>query len=275
VPPPTLIRSSHNPRIRAIAALRDPRERRDRGQLLVDGAREIGRAIAAGVEPVELVVAPDRVRGPEASAALRAAERAGTPMLEVTADLLGRLAFGERDEGLLLVARAPSTELSRLRLPADPLVGVVEAVEKPGNLGAVVRSADGAGLDALLVADPRADPWNPNAIRASLGTVFSVPLAVAGAGRVLEHLRELGIRVVAARVQAAIPYTEADLTGGVAIVLGSEADGLTDAWDGPDVTAIGIPMLGVADSLNVSVSAAILFYEARRQRGPAGPAGGG
>jgi TrmH family RNA methyltransferase len=154
-------------------------------------------------------------------------------------------------------------------------VGVVEAVEKPGNLGAVVRSADGAGLDALLVADPRADPWNPNAIRASLGTVFSVPLAVAGAGRVLEHLRELGIRVVAARVQAAIPYTEADLTGGVAIVLGSEADGLTDAWDGPDVTAIGIPMLGVADSLNVSVSAAILFYEARRQRGPAGPAGGG
>jgi RNA methyltransferase, TrmH family len=168
--------------------------------------------------------------------------------------------------------RVPSLELDRLGLPADPLVLVIEALEKPGNLGAVLRSADGAGVDAVIAASPRTDLFNPNAIRASAGTVFSVPLAAASSGDVMAWLRRNGIRVVAARVEAERAYTDADLRGPVAIALGAETDGLTDAWSGDGVEAVNLPMLGMADSLNVSVTAAVLAYEARRQRG-ARPAG--
>jgi TrmH family RNA methyltransferase len=263
---PPVLSSSHNPRFRTALALRDSRKRRATGRILVDGGREIGRALANGVHPVELWLAPDRIRDGEAADALARARALAVPTVEVTPGLLARLAFGERDDGLVLVAQAPSVALDDLRLPPEPLVGIVEAVEKPGNLGAILRSADGAGLDALIVADPRSDPWHPNAIRASMGTVFSMPLAVAPATEVLAHLRGAGLRIATARVDGSVPYTEADLRGPLAIVLGSEADGLTDAWTGPDVSAIGIPMHGIADSLNVSVSAAVLFYEARRQR---------
>jgi TrmH family RNA methyltransferase len=145
-------------------------------------------------------------------------------------------------------------------------VAVVEGVEKPGNLGALLRSADGAGVDAVIVSDPVSDVWNPNAVRASLGTIFSLPLAVCDAAEAASFLRERGVGIVAARVDAAVDYDEVDLSGALAIVVGAEATGLTDAWSGPDVTAVRIPMLGLADSLNVSVSAAVLLYEARRQR---------
>jgi TrmH family RNA methyltransferase len=152
-------------------------------------------------------------------------------------------------------------------LPDDTLVIVLEGVEKPGNVGAVLRSADGAGADALIAADPRTDLFNPNVIRASAGTVFSLPLAAASSRATLDWLRDRGMRIVAARVDAADIYTDADLSGPLAIVLGAEAEGLSEAWSGPDVQAVRLPMLGIADSLNVSVSAAILLYEARRQRG--------
>jgi TrmH family RNA methyltransferase len=145
-------------------------------------------------------------------------------------------------------------------------VAVVEHVEKPGNLGALLRSADGAGVDAVIVADPVSDPWNPNAIRASLGTIFAVPLAVAGASEAQAFLRARGITLLAARVNASLDYDEADLTRAVAIVVGAETTGLTDTWAGAGVTAIRIPMHGLADSLNVSASAAVLFFEAQRQR---------
>jgi TrmH family RNA methyltransferase len=263
--PPTLS-SSHNPRFKAALALREARERRATGRILVDGGREIGRALAAGIRPIELWVAPDRVRDAEATDAIEQARDLRIPTTEVTPELLSRLAFGDRDDGLVLVASAPSVDLEDLELPASPLIGVIEAVEKPGNLGAILRTADGAGLDALIVADPRCDPWNPNAIRASMGTVFSMPLAVAGADVVLAWLRDAGVRIAAARVDGSLPYTEADLTGPLAIVLGAEADGLSATWASDGVDAIHIPMLGIADSLNVSVSAAVLFYEARRQR---------
>jgi RNA methyltransferase, TrmH family len=181
--------------------------------------------------------------------------------------VLDRLAYGDRAEGLVATVRIPDLGLEGLRLPADPLVVVLEGLEKPGNLGAVLRSADAAGADAVIVADPRTDPFNPNAIRASLGTIFAVPVASGTSDAVRAHLRDVGVTVVAARVDAPLPYTEADLRGAVAIVLGSEAGGLTDAWSGDDIRAVRLPMLGVADSLNVSVTAAVLLYEARRQRG--------
>jgi TrmH family RNA methyltransferase len=140
-------------------------------------------------------------------------------------------------------------------------------VEKPGNLGAVLRSADGAGADALIAADARTDPFNPNAIRASAGTVFTVPVAVATTEDALDWLRARGVRIVAARVDAETLYTDIDLTGPLAIAFGAEAQGLSGAWSTPGIESVRLPMFGVADSLNVSVSAAIVLYEARRQRG--------
>src|SRR5262249_24554052 len=154
--------------------------------------------------------------------------------------------------------------LAALKLPERPLVCVLEACEKPGNLGAVLRSADGAGLSAVIVADSRTDLFNPNTIRASLGTIFTVPVAAASAADVLAWLRERRMTIVAARVDAARDYTGVDFSGPTAIVLGSEADGLTEAWRAPDITPVRLPMHGVADSLNVSATAAILFYEALR-----------
>jgi TrmH family RNA methyltransferase len=263
--------SIHNPRVREALALREPRERRRRGEMLIDGAREIGRAIASGVELVEVFVADELVEtaGAEASEAAAAVRSTGVTRVPVTPELMGRMAFGDRSDGLLAVARSPDASLEVLgsRVPAEPLLLVLESVEKPGNLGAVLRTADGAGVDGLVVADPRTDPWNPNAIRASMGTLFSVPIAVTEAPAARAWLSARGIRVIATLVDAPTSYTDADLTGPLAIALGSEADGLSDAWRGDDVEGVRIPMLGIADSLNVSVSAAILAYEARRQRG--------
>jgi TrmH family RNA methyltransferase len=167
----------------------------------------------------------------------------------------------------------PPTDLERLRLVERPLVVVVEGVEKPGNLGALLRSADGAGVDAVVIADPVSDIWNPNAIRASLGTIFHLPLAVSTAAEALAFLGARGIAVYAARVDAGTAYDRADLTGPVALVVGAETQGLSETWSGPRVTPIAIPMLGIADSLNVSASAAILLYEAQRQRRAAQPRG--
>jgi TrmH family RNA methyltransferase len=262
--------SIHNPRVRAALALREARERRRQGLMLIDGAREIGRAIVAGVVLTEVFAADDLIAaaGAEAAATSAAIRDAGVPRVPVTAELMGRMAFGDRSDGMLAVARVPDVSLAALgpRIPAQPLVLVLESVEKPGNLGAVVRTADGAGVDALLVVDPATDPWNPNAIRASMGTLFSVPLAVCESEEARRWLSDRGIRSVAALVDVSMSYVEADLTGPVALVLGSEADGLSPMWRGADVTGVRIPMAGIADSLNVSVTAAILAYEARRQR---------
>jgi RNA methyltransferase, TrmH family len=168
---------------------------------------------------------------------------------------------------VVAIVAIPMTDIDRLRLPPDPLVLVVEAVEKPGNLGAMLRTADGAGADALIAASPLTDVFNPNVIRASLGTVFTVPNAAASTADVLATLRRSAVRIVAARVDAKAMYTDIDLRGAVAIVVGNEAGGLSSPWSASDVTAARLPMLGKADSLNVSAAAAILLYEARRQRG--------
>ena len=264
-----VLTSAANPRLRAAAALRDRRARVRTGLLLVDGAREVARALDCGVTLVEAFVAAEAPADPELAALLARLAAIDVPLVPVAPKLLGMLAYGERASGIVAVATAPDTSLPALQLslPA-PLVGIVEDVEKPGNLGAVCRSADGAGLDALIAAGSAGsvEPWNPNAVRASLGTVFTLAVAVATTADVLAWLRENGLRIVAARVDGSVPYTEVDMAGPVALVLGSEARGLTDAWSGSDVTAVRLPMHGRADSLNVAAAAAILFYEARRQR---------
>jgi TrmH family RNA methyltransferase len=261
------IASAANPRIRAAMRLRDRRARDDAGLTIVDGGREVRRALEAGVAVEEAFVCEALVRTDDARAAVSALESAGARTWTTSETAFAKVAFGERAEGVVAIVRTPSTELDALRIPEDPLVVVLESVEKPGNLGAVLRSADGAGADALILADPRTDPFNPNAIRASAGTAFTVPIATGSSAEVRDWLRGHGVRVVAARVDAETDPWDADLRGPLAIALGSEADGLSAAWSTDDATAVRLPMLGVADSLNVSVAAAVLLYEARRQRG--------
>jgi TrmH family RNA methyltransferase len=258
--------SPKNPRVRAAAALRDRRARDEAGLTLVDGARELSRALDGGATVVEAFVDEARLTA-EGTTAVDRARLAGTAVVPVGGRVLDALAYGDRSEGVVATVRIPDLSLDGLRLPADPLVVVLEGVEKPGNLGAVLRTADGAGADAVIAADPRTDLFNPNAVRASLGTLFAVPVAAGPSGAVRDDLLGRGLRLVAARVDATLDYAAADLTGPVAIVLGSEAEGLGDAWHHPSVTPVRLPMLGVADSLNVSIAAAVLLYEARRQRG--------
>ncbi len=263
-----VLSSARNPRVQAAAALRDRRARDEACLTLVDGARELARALAGGANVVEVFADEGRLT-PAGREAVAHARAAGASVVAVAGAVIDRLAYGDRTEGLVATVRVPDLSLDALRLPADPLVVVVEGVEKPGNLGAVLRSADAAGADAVIAADPRTDLFNPNAIRASLGTIFAIPVAAAPSAAVRDRLERGGIAMFAARVDATTAYTEADLRGPVALVLGSEAEGLTPAWSGEAVTAIRLPMLGVADSLNVSIAAAVLLYEARRQRGEA------
>ena len=266
-PTPPELTSAANPRVKAARALRERRERDRTGLTLIDGARELRRALDAGVAIDEAFVCEPLLAGPDARAALDGLLGARVPIVRVTERVLATLAFGERAEGLVAVARVPSLSLDDLSVPPDPLIVVIEGVEKPGNVGAVLRTADGAGADAVIAASPRTDLYNPNAIRASAGTVWAIALAAAPTPAVIDWLRGHGIRIVAARVDAPVRYTEADLTGPVALVLGAETDGLTDSWASPGLESVSLPMLGVADSLNVSVTAAVLLYEARRQRG--------
>jgi TrmH family RNA methyltransferase len=265
MPSPTLA-SPSNPRIRSVARLRDRRERDASGNTLVDGAREVRRALEAGVEVVEAFVCEPLLAGKDARVALDLLADRRVPVTSTTEAAFSKIAFGDRAEGLIAVVRSPSLRLDDLTLPTDPLLVVVESIEKPGNLGAILRSADGAGADAVIAASPRTDLANPNVIRASAGTYFAVPLAAAPTGEIIAWLQRRRVRVVAARVETERSYDEADLTGPLAIVLGSEAEGLTDAWQAADMETVRLPMHGIADSLNVSVAAAVLLYEARRQR---------
>jgi TrmH family RNA methyltransferase len=273
-----VITSAANPRVRAALTLRDRRGRSGSGRLLVDGSREVLRALEAGLTVREAFVAT----GPhqqEAADVLARLAAIGVPLVGVAGAAWSRLAYGERGSEIVAVVDAPPTDLARVdaivALRHDPLLVVVEDAEKPGNLGAIARSADGAGATALLVAvhvGPAADPWNPNAVRASLGTVLSLPIAIAPTRTLLPWLRERAIRIVAARVQAATDYREMDLRGPLAITVGSEAGGLGPEWLAEDIEGVRLPMLGRADSLNVSAAAAILLYEARRQRDDQGSA---
>jgi len=280
------ITSPANERVRRTARLRDASARRETGLTLVDGRRELARAAAAGVEIPEVFVAAALV-GPRPTAGGAGDERPGHASA-VPDDLLvtlaargtritalaerpfAKVAFGDRDEGVVGVVRMPTATLARLACRPDRPVLVIEGVEKPGNLGAILRTADAAGLAAVIVCDGRTDPANPAVIRASLGTVFSVPLAVTTTAEAIDWCRGHGRRVVAATPAGARPWHEARLAGEVALVLGSEAHGLSPRWAeaagrGLPLETVRLPMCGAADSLNLSATAAVLAYESLRQ----------
>ncbi len=262
-----LIDSPANPRIRAAGALRERRERDATGLTLVDGAREARRAIDAGVDVETAFVCSALLTSADARGAVNdlAHARGARELVPVSQRAFEKLAYGDRSDGIVLVVRPRVRALADLELPEQPLVIVTEDVEKPGNVGAILRTADGAGADAVIAVGGT-DLYNPNVIRASVGTVFTMPVAAAPVEEVLAWLRGKGLRIVATKVDSPTLHADADLRGPLAIVLGSEAEGLSPAWQGRDIESVRLPMEGVADSLNVSAAAAILLYEAWRQR---------
>lgn len=270
MPPPneTLITSRRNPRVQDLARLRERRHRERQGRTPIDGAREILRAINAGVELTDVVVSAGYRPTESGTHALEKIAKAGVPRITVSDEVFGKIAFGDRAEGILAVAKIPETGLEQLPDFSDrrPLFAVLEGFEKPGNVGAVCRAADAAGVSALLVADGRTDLFNPNAIRASLGAIFGLPLATGSSTRALAWLRERKTQIVLARVNGATRYTDIDFTVPTAMVFGSEALGLSDTWQGDDLVSASLPMRGAGDSLNVSAAATVFFYEALRQR---------
>ena len=191
----------------------------------------------------------------------------GVKVTEVTGGVYEKMAYRGGTEGVMAVVKSQERGLEELDLSEDPLIVVVERVEKPGNLGAILRSADAAGADAVVVCDPLTDLWNPNLIRSSIGAVFTVPCVACGSEECIEFLKAHGIQILTAQLQDSELYYDTDMRRGTAIVMGTEATGLTEVWRQAADAHIRIPMLGRLDSLNVSVSAAILLYEAVRQRG--------
>lgn len=260
------ISSLQNPRIKQLVKLRDRRPRDEAGVFLVEGYREIRRALEKQLPLHELYFAPDWFLGENEPALIATAEEAGAKTFELTKDAFAKVAYRERPDGLLAVAPQWKRELGDLALGPAPFVLVVEAIEKPGNLGTILRSADAAGCDAVIVCDPVTDIFNPNVVRASTGVLFSVPLVVAESPRVLAWLQERGIRTVVTTPAAERIYSDVDLRGPLAIVMGSEQYGLSEYWLQNATVPVRIPMAGQADSLNVAMATIITLFEAVRQR---------
>ena len=241
----TIITSVQNARIKHVVALQQKSSlRREEGLFVVEGQREIEHCRECGYEIVEEYVLNKNV----------------------TPQVYEKMAYRGSTEGMIAVAKCKDHSLARLQLKENPLIVILESVEKPGNLGAVLRSAEASGVDAVIVCDPLTDMYNPNLIRASIGGVFSVPTAVCTSQECIAFLKERGIKILTAQLQDSYEYYDYDMRPATAIVMGTESTGLTDQWRQAADAHIRIPMLGRLDSLNVSVSAAILMYEALRQR---------
>ncbi len=261
------ITSAQNPKIKDFLALQEKsRLRREKGLFVVEGRRELLHCLEAGFSPRTIFVCEEILGAGEMEAVLGAAGE-GCTVFSVSANVYDRMAYRSGTEGVTAIMQARNLKLEELRFRnEEPLIVVVEAVEKPGNLGAILRSADAAGADAVIVCDPLTDLYNPNLIRASIGAVFSVPVVAASSAETIEWLRSRGVTIYTAQLQDSSWYYDCDMKKATAIVMGTEATGLTGIWREAADRHIRIPMLGKLDSLNVSVSAAVLLFEAVRQR---------
>jgi TrmH family RNA methyltransferase len=263
-----VLRSAANQTIRHLLRMRDNRSRRKAGRVIVDGWSETSHAINAGLTLCGIYL-PESLEAAREGASGRVLDSVTPDKISRVADaLMEKIGYGQSFRGVVAEFEQPSMTLEQLELPASPLILVLDRIEKPGNVGAVFRCADAAGIDAVLLCDS-CDLFNPNAIRSSLGSLFHVPSARGTASELAQFLHDRNIRVMAARVESSEPLWTADLEGPLAIVLGSEADGLGDRWKrvgNSVVQGICIPMVGKVDSLNVSVSAAVIAFETRRRR---------
>lgn len=272
------ITSYRNSKIKELLALRDKGSlRREKSYFVLEGERELRHCLSGGIKSSEVFgrfklrtafVCPEII-GEENYASLLKVFSLSNPnagVIEVTPGLYEKIAYRGGTEGVVAEVEYRNMQLSDLQLRDNPLVVVLESVEKPGNLGAVLRSADAAGADAVIICDPRTDLYNPNLIRASIGSIFTVQTVAVSSEQAIKWLKENDIAILTAQLQDSRLYYDVPMTGGTAIVMGTEADGLTDIWRENADAHIRIPMNGKLDSLNVSVSAAILLYEAVRQR---------
>jgi RNA methyltransferase, TrmH family len=253
------ITSLQNPRVKHIVKLRDnKRQRKEDGLMLVEGYAEIQLALSAGHKPQTILSAPE----------LASQEITGVDAESITVSrpVFEKMSYRENPDGWLAIFPIPKSSLHDLKLSESPLVIVAESIEKPGNLGAILRTADAAHVDALLICDPRVDVWNPNVVRASRGALFSVPVIECDSSSALEFLKARKIRIIAATPSADVIYSKVDLRGPVAIAVGTEDEGLTDFWMSHSDVKVKIPMMGMVNSLNVSVSTALILYEAVKQR---------
>lgn len=261
------ITSIHNPRIKALAKLKKRSERDEQGIFLTEGYRPITRALAAGFRFDELYYSPEWFLGTNEQKVLEAAEKAGATLTRVGKEAFLKIAYRERPEGLLAIGKQWHTRLEELKLSDNPFLIVVEAIEKPGNLGTILRSADATGAEAVIVCDAVTDLFNPNVVRASTGVLFTTPTIITDSKSAIEYLRKNHIKTLAATPAAKELYTDVDLTQPVALVMGSEQFGLTDTWLETADLPVRLPMAGIADSLNVSAATVALAYEVVRQRG--------
>lgn len=261
-----LIASLQNPRIKAVARFRRRTHREDGHAMIIEGYREVKRALENRHFPTEIFHCPALYQGENESALVDRCRAAGACLIECTPEVFAKIAYRERPEGVLAVAPALRPILADLKLPSDPLLVAVEAIEKPGNLGTILRSADAAGVHGVIVCDKCTDINNPNVVRASIGTLFSVPLAEADSTAAIDWLKGRGIKIIAATPHATEDYYGVDLRTGIAFALGTEQYGLSPRWMEAADLKVRIPMAGQADSLNVAAAATILMFEAVRQR---------
>jgi len=260
------IESLTNGRIKSLVRLRKRRERNATGLFLIEGYRELTRALTAGIDIDALYVCEQLFLGPNEPGLIDHAKSAGAEVVTVDPEPFAKASYRDRPEGLLAVARQFDTSLDRIDLASEPLVLVAEAIEKPGNLGTMLRTADAAGLAGVIVTDPTTDPFNPNVVRASLGTLFTVPVAVTDTPSAISHLAQHGVTTYATTPDTDVAHYDSDLRGSSAIVIGSEQYGLSDVWLDAADERIVIPMPGSVDSLNAAMAAGIVIFEALRQR---------
>ncbi|MGE8341292.1 MAG: TrmH family RNA methyltransferase [Flavobacterium sp.] len=258
------ITSVQNPFIKSLVLLQEKsKARKQTGTFLIEGLREISLAIKGGYEIETVLFLPELVSESEINKLIRNPFQ----IIEINKEVYQKLAYRDTTEGILAVARTKSLKLSDLKLSDNPLILVVESLEKPGNIGAVLRTADAANLDAVLIANPKSDLYNPNIVRSSVGCLFTNQIATGTSEEIIAFLKEKKINFYSATLQNSTSYHTQNFTTPTALVVGTEATGLTQQWRDEATQNIIIPMQGEIDSMNVSVAAAILIFEAKRQRG--------
>lgn len=257
------ITSLQNLKVKEAVKLRERRQRDETDLFLIEGYRELKRAVDAGRKPETLFYCPEFFLGENEEELIR---KAGGQALECSKEVFEKISYRDRPDGLLAIAPQSHLSLIDLKLKPNPFLVVAESIEKPGNLGTILRSCDSAGVDGVIVCDPTTDIHNPNVVRSSVGTLFTLPVLEADTEQTFRFLKEKGIAIVAATPHAKLEFTQADLKVPLAIVVGTEQYGLSENWmKGADI-AVRIPMFGIADSLNVASATTLLLYEVVRQR---------
>lgn len=264
------ITSSQNLKVKKAYRLRERRERDEEGLFLIEGYRELKRAADAGVHIKELFICPEFFLGSNEQDLIELIDDAGAEIFKCAPKIFEKISYRDRPDGLMAVAHQMKHKLKDLSITAtkqkDPFFIIAEAIEKPGNLGTILRSADAVGADGVIVCDRCTDIYNPNVVRASVGTLFTIPVVEAEGSETLLWLQKKKIKVIASTPSAKLEFTDADLMGPVAIVVGTEQLGLSEAWMHAADVKVRIPMLGIADSLNVATATTLLLYEVLRQR---------